>query len=72
MGAQNLRSWREEETQQSQAYNNRTPTTFVFYHLPCIYMKCSDGQYFESPQLNKGVTTEKFLEQVLAAASICR
>ena len=32
--------WQQEGTQQSQAYNNRIPTTFTFYHLPYIYMNC--------------------------------
>ena len=44
----------------------------TFYHLPCIYMKCSDGQYFQPPQVNKGDAAEKFLEQVLATPTICR
>ena len=66
------RSWRQEGTQQSQAYNNRIPTASTFYHLPCIYMKYSDGQYFEPPQVNKGDAAEKFLEQVLASTTICR
>ena len=36
-------------------------------------MKCSGGQYFEAPQVNIGDdATEKFLDQVLAAATICR
>ena len=36
-------------------------------------MKCSDGQYFEPPQGNIGDdAAEKFLDQVLAAATICR
>ena len=36
-------------------------------------MKCNDGQYFESSQVNLGDdATEKFLDQVLAAAIICR
>ena len=35
-------------------------------------MKCSDGQYFEPPQVNIGDdATEKILDQVLAAAIIC-
>ena len=39
----------------------------------CIYPKYSDGQYFEPPQVNIGDdTAEKFLDQVLAAATICR
>ena len=45
-------------------------------HVPCgscIYMKCSDGQYFEAPQVNIGDDpAETFLDQVLAAATICR
>ena len=65
------RTWREEGTQQSQAYNNRSATMFAFYHLPCIYLKYSDGQYFEPSQINKGATAENFLEQVLTAATIC-
>ena len=36
-------------------------------------MKCSDGQYFEAPQVNIGDdAAEKFLDKVLAAATICR
>ena len=36
-------------------------------------MKCSDGQYFVQPQVNIGDdAAETFLEQVLAAATICR
>ena len=36
-------------------------------------MKCSDGQYFEAPQENIGDdAAEKFLDQVLAAATIWR
>ena len=39
----------------------------------CIYVKCSDGRYFEPPQVNIGdETAEKFLDQVLATATICR
>ena len=39
----------------------------------CICVKCSDGQYFEPPQVHIGDdATEKFLDQVLAAATICR
>ena len=39
----------------------------------CIYVKCSDGQYFEAPQVNIGDdAAEKSLDQVLAAATICR
>ena len=45
-------------------------------HVPrggCIYVKCSDGRYFEVSQVNIGNdATEKFLDQVLAAATICR
>ena len=39
----------------------------------CIYVKWSDGWYFEAPQVNIGDDAlEKFLDQVLAAATICR
>ena len=45
-------------------------------HIPCgscIYVKCSDGQHFEPPQVNIGdEAAEMFLDQVLAAATICR
>ena len=35
--------------------------------------KCCNGQYFEPPQVNMGDDAdEKFLDQVLAAATICR
>ena len=46
------------------------------HHVPCgncIYVKCSDGRYFELPQENIGDdAAKKFLNQVLAAATICR
>ena len=46
------------------------------HHVPCgsrIYVKCSNGRYFEPPQVNIGNdATEKFLDQVLAAVTICR
>ena len=46
------------------------------HHVPCgscIYIKCSDGQYFEPPQVNIGNhVTEMFLEQIWAAVTICR
>ena len=46
------------------------------HHIPCggyIYVTCSDGQYFEPPQVNIcDDATEKFLDQVLVAATICR
>ena len=36
-------------------------------------MKCSDVRYFEAPQVNIGDdAAETFLDQVLAAATICR
>ena len=39
----------------------------------CIYVKCSDGQYFEPPQVNiRDDAAEKFLDQVLATETICR
>ena len=46
------------------------------HHVPCescIYVKCSDGLYFELTQLDIGDdAAEKFLDQVLAVATICR
>ena len=45
-------------------------------HVPCgscNYVKRSDGGYFETPQVNIGDdAAEKFLDQVFAAATICR
>ena len=50
--------------------------TQYLHHIPCgscIYEKSSDGQYFEPFQVNIGDdAAEKFLDQVLAAATICR
>ena len=50
-------------------------TTQYQHHVPCgscIYVKCSDGRYFEPPQVNIGKdAAEKFLAQVLTAATIC-
>ena len=38
-----------------------------------LHVKCSDGGYFEPPQMNiGGDATEIFLDQVLDAATICR
>ena len=46
------------------------------HHLPrgsYVYVKCSDGQYFEPPQLNIGDdAAERFLDQVSVASTICR
>ena len=46
------------------------------HHIPCRscnYVKCSDERYFEPLQVNIGDdATEKFLDQALAAATICR
>ena len=51
-------------------------TTQYQHHTPCgscIFVKCSDWQYFEPPQVNIGDdAAEKFLDHVLAAAAICR
>ena len=51
-------------------------TTQYQYHVPCgscIYVKCSDGQYLEPPQVDIGDdTAEQILDQFLAAATICR
>ena len=54
----------------------RSFTTKYQHHIPCgscVYVKCSDEQYFEPPQVNMGNdVAETFLDQVLAAATICR
>ena len=46
------------------------------HHVPCrscIYVKCSDGWYFEAPEVNIGDDSAKmFLEQLLPAATFCR
>ena len=49
------------------------PNTSITPCGSCIYLKCSDGQYFKPPQVKMGDDgTEKFLDQVLTAATICR
>ena len=56
--------------------SSKSFTTQYQHHIPCgrcIYVKCSHWWYFEVPQVNIGNDgTEKFLDQVLAAATICR
>ena len=56
--------------------SSKSFTTQYQQHVPygsCIYMKCGDGQYFEAPRVNIGDdAAEKFLDQVLAVATICR
>ena len=56
--------------------SSKSFTTQYQQHIPCgsyIYMKCSDGKSFEPPQVNIGDDPpEKFLEQILVAATICR
>ena len=56
--------------------SSKSFTTQYQQHIPCgsfIYVKYSDGRYFEAPQVSIGDNaTEKFLDQVLAAATICR
>ena len=56
--------------------SSKSFTTQYQHHIPCgscIYVKCSDGQYFEPPQVNiRDVVAEKFLDHVLAAVTICR
>ena len=51
-------------------------TTQYEHHIPCgscIFVKCSDGQQFEPAQVNVGhEATEKFLDQILSPATICR
>ena len=46
------------------------------HHIPrgsCIYVKCSGEQYVEPTQVNIGDdATEKFLDEVLVAPTICR
>ena len=57
-------------------WSSKSFTTQYQQHGPCgscIYVKCSDGQYFEALQVNLGDdAAEKFLDQVLAAAAVCR
>ena len=57
-------------------WSSKSFITQYQHYIPCgscIYVKCNDGQYFETPQVNIGnYVTEKFLEQVLAAVTICR
>ena len=56
--------------------SSKSFTTQYQQHVPCgscIYVKCSDGQYLEALQVNLGDdAAEKFLDQVLAAAAVCR
>ena len=56
--------------------SSKSFTTQHQHHVPCgscIYMKCSDGQYFWPLQVNIGDdAAEKFLDQVLAATTIYR
>ena len=56
--------------------SSKSFTTQYQQHVPCgsyIYVKCKDGRYFEAPQVNiRDDAAEKFLDQVLAAATICR
>ena len=56
--------------------SSKSFTTQYQHHVPCgscIYVKCSDGQHFQVPQVNVGGwSAEKFLDQLLAAATICR
>ena len=64
-----------------EASSSKYFTTQYQHHVPCgscIYVKCSDGQYFEPPQVNIGDdAAEKFFDQVpataiLATLTICR
>ena len=56
--------------------SSKSFTTQYQHYVPCgscIYMKCSDGQYCEAPQMNIGDdAAERFLDQVLTAATIYR
>ena len=51
-------------------------TTHYQHHVPCgscIYLKYSDGWYFDASQVNiRDEASEKFLDHVIAAATICR
>ena len=55
--------------------SSKSFTTQYQHDIPCgscIYVKCSDGRYFEQPQGNMGDdAAETFLDQALAAATIC-
>ena len=56
--------------------SSKSFTTQYQHHIlggSYMYVKCSDGRYFEPPQVNiVDDAAEKFLDQVLAAATICR
>ena len=56
--------------------SSKSFTTQYQHQVPCgscTFVKCCDGQYFEPPQVNiRDDAAEKFLNQVLAAATICR
>ena len=56
--------------------SSKSFTTQYQQHVPYgsyIYVKYSDGRHFEAPQVNIGDdAAENFLDQGLAAASICR
>ena len=56
--------------------SSKSFTTQYQQHIPCgscIYVKYIDGRYFEAPKVNIGDdVAEKFLDKVLAAATICR
>ena len=51
-------------------------TTHYQHHIPCgscICLKHSDGWYFDASQVNiRDEASEKFLDHVIAAATICR
>ena len=55
---------------------SKSLTTQYQHHIPsgrCIYLKCSDERYFEPPHVNMGDdVAERFLDQVQAAATVCR
>ena len=65
------------KTSVSHHHQNLSPPTPQHPQLipwwSCVYVKCSDGRYFEAPQVNiVDDAAEKFLDQILAAATICR
>ena len=55
---------------------SKSLTTQYQHHIPCgrcIYLKCSDEQYFEAPHVNMGDdVAERFLDQVQVVATVCR
>lgn len=59
-----------------EATPSKSLTTQYQHHISsgrCICLKCSDERYFEPPHVNMGDdVAERFLDQVQAAATVCR